>query len=318
MVIMDQHSLLCALKELALSLGRTPTRRELEGLSGGKYALEKYFGTFAALLQAAGMETLAERRKITNKIFERPIEKHLADYSPIVRIKAGEGLTPWPKISIVSDIHWPFASQKVIDRFYNRVEQVQPAYVILNGDAWDMYSHSKFARSHNQFTPREEHQLARSQNETFWIEIKKRAPQSVLVQMLGNHDIRPLKRVLEDYPEAEDWIVESLNRAFTFDGVKTFFDHREEFLIGDIAVFHGYRTGLGAHRDYTLMNCINGHTHLGGASYRQIQGRVLWELNSGFAGDPEAKGLTYTPQKMTKWTPGFGEVDEWGPRFIPV
>ena len=92
----------------------------------------------------------------------------------------------------------------------------------------------------------------------------------------------------------------------------------EELIIGDIAVFHGYRSQLGAHRDYTLMNCINGHTHKGGAVFRQIRGSVIWELNSGLAGDPEAKGLTYRPQKITDWTPGFGEVDKKGPRFIPA
>ena len=316
---MDQHETLCALKELALELGRSPTRVEFERrVSGGKYSLERNFGTFAALLQAAGLETYGERRKerkITNQIFERVVVDHLASFKPR---ESKPLLTIWPKISVISDIHWPFAHQKVIDRFYDRVAEFQPEMVVLNGDAWDFYSHSKFARSHNQFTPREETQTARHHNEVFWQTILKHVPHAQCFQMLGNHDIRPLKRVLEAYPEAEDWVERSLKEAFTFNGVKTIFDPREELLIGeDVAIFHGYRTGLGAHRDYTLMNCINGHTHLGGASFRQINGRTLWELNSGLAGDPEAKGLTYTPQRITKWTLGFGELDHLGPRFIP-
>lgn len=266
-------------------------------------------------MQAAGLETYNERRKkITNEVFARPIQQHIENYQPR---EITIDRKPWPKISTISDIHWPFSSQKVIDRFYQRVEEFQPAWVILNGDAWDMYSHSKFARSHNQFTPREEHSLAQSQNETFWQKITAIAPDATRVQMLGNHDLRPLKRVLENYPEAEDWIEEMVKKSFTFTGVKTVFDPREELMIGDIAVFHGYRSQLGQHRDYTLFNCINGHSHSGGVAYRQIRGQVLWELNSGYAGDPEAKGLTYTPQKITHWTPGFGEVDSMGARFIP-
>jgi hypothetical protein len=45
---------------------------------------------------------------------------------------------------------------------------------------------------------------------------------------------------------------------------------------------------------------------------------VLFELNSGLAGDPEAKGLTYTPQKITVWTPGFGAINKYGPQFVSV
>jgi predicted phosphodiesterase len=313
---MDQHETLCAVKELALELGRTPSRREFEmKYSGGKYSLEKTFGTFTALLIAAGLETYGDRqKKITNAIFERDIVAHTEAFKP----RELAPPLPWPRISAISDIHFPFAHQKVLQRFYERVEEFQPEWIFVNGDAWDMYSHSKFPRSHNQFTPREEHQLARAQNEAFWIEVRKRVPSAQCIQMLGNHDVRPLKRVLESYPEAEDWITEMLHKSLTFDGVKTIFDSREEFLIGDIAIFHGYRSELGAHRDFTLMNCINGHTHVGGATFRQVHGRTIWELNSGLAGDPEAKGLTYTPQKITKWTLGFAEVDHLGPRFIPL
>lgn len=316
----DPHALIAELKDLALELGRTPLRTEFENrVKAGKQRIERLFNTYSALLQAAGMETYKERRKSRNDkidggVFttsvERQVERH--EESPL------RDHPPWPKISTISDIHWPFCSKRVIGKFLDRVEEFQPEWVVLNGDAWDMFSHSKYPRSHNVFTPREEEQSARGMNEEFWADVKRRVPSAKRVQMLGNHDIRPLKRILEAYPSAEDWIETHMRKLFTFDGVKTFFDPREELVIGDIAIFHGYRTALGAHRDYTLMNCINGHTHKGGAAFRQVRGMVLWELNSGMAGDPESKGLTYTPQRITNWTPGFGEVDEIGPRFIPA
>lgn len=318
---MDKHELVACLKEIALELGRTPSRAEFESrVKGGKYKLERLFGGYTPLVTAAGLEPKSSGRpaefKITSAVFEKSIESHLENYTPRAVVERG----PFPTLAIISDIHWPFESQRVIDRFYGYIEEKKPKHVILNGDAWDMYSHSKYPRSHNVFTPREEQRLSREKNETFWKMVQSLSPQSQCVQMLGNHDVRPMKRVIESYPEAEDWIEQKLQELFTFEGVKTIFDVREEFYIReDIVVFHGYRSQLGAHRDYTLMSCFNGHTHRGGVVFRRIRGgETLFECNSGVAGDPEAKGLTYTPQKITDWTPGFAVMDEWGPRFIPV
>lgn len=305
---------------MAIELNRTPSRDEfVKTIRGGKDAITRLFGNYSVLVQAAGLQPLKEK-KITNKIFEVSIEKHLEVYKP--RIEIPRPITfndPYPTAAIISDIHFPFFSHKVVNRFIEYVGDTKPQYVIINGDAWDMYSHAKFPRTHNQFTPREEQSLSRHMNEDFWLKIKAHSPKSQLYQMLGNHDARPLKRVMEAYPEAEDWVKNEINKLFTFQDVTTIYDPREElFLCDSVIVFHGYRSKLGEHRDYTLFNCINGHTHLGGAVFRKIRGSVIWELNSGLAGDPEAKGLTYPAQKITHWTPGFGSLDSLGPRFIPV
>ena len=105
----------------------------------------------------------------------------------------------------------------------------------------------------------------------------------------------------------------------SFDGVETILDSRQELMLpGDVMVVHGYKSKIGEHRDHALYNAVCGHQHTGGVVYRQIRGRVLWELNAGLAGDPEAKGLTYGAQKINSWTLGFGFLDEYGPRFIPL
>jgi hypothetical protein len=105
----------------------------------------------------------------------------------------------------------------------------------------------------------------------------------------------------------------------TFEGVKTLHDPREELkLPGNVDVIHGYLGRLGDHRNYTLTNVVHGHTHTGGVVFRQVAGRVLWELDCGLAGDMESKALSYTPQKSTKHTLGWGFLDEYGPRFIPL
>lgn len=317
---MDQHDVVARLKALRAELGRPPTRLDVES-NGFFYQLQRNFGGMTVALQAAGIETYAERRrggetrKIDNSVFEVDIEAHLAKYEPREIQPPG----PYPTAAIISDIHWPFSKQRVTDAFIAHVERRKPQWVIINGDAWDMYSHAKFPRSHNIFTPREEQQAARRMNAEFWEAIRKASPASTCVQMMGNHDVRPLKRILEAYPAAEDWIEEKLKELFTFDGVKTIMDPRDELhLREDIIVFHGYRTRLGGHRDYTLMSCFNGHTHRGGCVWRAARNWPLFECNSGVAGDPEAKGLTYTAQRYTDWTPGFAAMDEEGPRFVPA
>lgn len=308
----EQHVLLEQLKGLALELGETPTRRQyLEKFTS---SFERVFGGYTQFIQAAGLDPAQKKRKIDNTIFEvKDIPAHLEahDKWEVKRPK-------YPRLLVISDIHFPFSNQDLLNYFYEHCKKFQPEHVIVNGDAWDLYSHAKFPRSHNVFTPREERQSARAMNVEFWEKVKAAAPKANCIQTLGNHDVRPMKRVLEVYPEAEDWVREGLEKDFTFDGVITVFDARQEIIIGDIAIFHGYRSKLGDHRDYTLMNSINGHTHKGGVVYRRIRGQTLWELNSGLAGNPLAKGLTYTPQRISDWTPGFGEVSETGPRFIAL
>lgn len=310
------HVLVAAVKDLALELGRSPTRAEFETRVTGANNKLKKVGSYSALLQAAGLDTYSDRRtKITNKVFEKDIKKVLDAFQP----REQEKIEKWPRIAVISDIHWPFCNQRVIDAFYAYCERHQPEIVIINGDAWDMYAHSKYPRSLNIYTPRDEQELSRKANEVFWQEIKKRCPKARCVQMLGNHDARALKRVLEAYPAAEDWVEEMIQRLFTFEGVETIFDPRQELMLpGNIMVHHGYRSKLGDHASYTLYNCIVGHTHVGGAVFRQMRGQVRWECNSGVAGDPESKALSYSPQKITNWTPGFAWIDEYGPRFIPV
>lgn len=308
-----EHKFVVALRDLALELGRTPSRAEYESkVAGANYYLRSN-GGFTPLLQAANLRPADKRPKIDSSIFQQSLERHLDRYEPTPIIQD----LPLPHLAAISDIHWPFHSQRVIERLYRFVEKEQPEIVLIDGDAWDMYSHAKFPRSHNLFTPREEQESSRQSNQEFWVEIKKIVPDAKCYQMLGNHDVRPLKRVLEVYPAAEDWIKEALKGLFTFEGVETIYDPRQELMLGSVMVHHGYRSQLGAHRDYALYNAIVGHTHRGGTVFRRIRGQTLWELNCGLAGDPEAKGLTYTPQRITEWTPGFGAVNEDGPRFIP-
>ncbi len=301
------------------AMGRVPTRQEWRDERISEISVETIiqpFGTWTHAMAAAGYETAKIRKvkKIDDTIFSRDINAHLDQYVPKEIPKRS---APWPKIAILGDLHEPFSSAKIKADFVLFVAKEQPDYVIQIGDATDSYSHAKFPRSHNQFTPKEEEARARKNLEELWASIGKAAPNAKRVALLGNHDVRPIKRALEVYPAIEHWVEKYMRDLMTFDGVHTVFDPREEYIVSDIAFLHGYRSQLGSHRDYMQMNAVVGHTHRGGAVFRQTQGRILWELNCGFAADANAKGLTYQAQKISDWTLGWGWIDELGPRFIP-
>lgn len=63
-MILDKHELVKALKELARSLGRIPTRAEFTaGVKGAHYQIPILFGSYSELQKAAGIETYDERRR---------------------------------------------------------------------------------------------------------------------------------------------------------------------------------------------------------------------------------------------------------------
>lgn len=312
------HEILCSVKDLAFELGKTPELKEIiESELASKHELYKLFGSHSALLQAAGLDPV-KLKKIDNSIFNKNIEQHLDKYS-----QESDLIDP-VKVSsknwcVLSDLHYPFHHEKKLEQFFKRAELKKYDLWILNGDVRDMYSHAKFPRSHNIFTPKEENALGRKLNEQFWERAKKINPKARFFQTMGNHCVRPMKRILEEYPEAEDWLTEALKKEFSFEGVTTVFNPRDFILLNEeIAVFHGYKSKLGEHRDQHLMSCITGHTHRPGIVYRRMMNKIIFEANSGFMGNPAAKGLTYTSSKMNEWVNGFLEGDEFGPRFIAL
>lgn len=267
---------------------------------------------YSELLEIAGL-TPVRKEKVTNAVFRVDIERHLENYVP----KQMPERKPWPKIAVLGDLHEPFGSERVKAAFISFCQKHQPEYVVQVGDALDMYSHSRFPKSHNVFTPEDEEIQGRKKLEELWTNVRRVCPNAKCVQLLGNHDVRPIKGVITHMPSIEHWAKKYLKDLLTFDGVETIIDPREEYVIADIAFLHGHLSKLGAHRDFMLMNAVRGHDHHGGAVFRKIHDRTLWELDAGFAGDIQSKGFTYTNQKMTTQTEGFGWIDEYGPRFIP-
>lgn len=308
----EQHDIICRIKDIAIDLGRTPTRDEFVKFVP-RSKIDIHFGSYAVLVSAAGLDQ-NRQVKVDNSIFN----KNISDVISSHKEKPPEEPIRYEPTLIIGDTHFPFASKRVLEAIYNFAQKNKPSRIIQVGDLYDLYAHSKFPRSQNIYGPQQEEELAIEKAAEMWKTLKAISPKADCIQLKGNHDVRPVKRVLESLPSLEHVVERHLNSIMTFDGVKLISDHREEYIFNDVAVIHGHYSRLGQHRDYSLMNTIHGHTHKMGIVYRRVQNKVIWELDVGFVGDYESKVFSYTAQKMTADTQGFGWIDEYGPRAIIV
>lgn len=312
---MDQtkiHELIVKVKDLAVELGKAPTKIEMFNAGISDHAIRSAGGV-TAIHHAAGLSP-EKAKKIDNSIFLKDIESHIESFEP----KTKEAILPIKLESTVifGDTHFPFIHEPSLNKALEIIGQIKPKYVVQVGDLYDMLAHSKFPRSLNTYTPLQEMELGRKMAAEMWASVRKISPKSECHQILGNHDIRPMKRIIEAYPEAE--IFMDFEKWFKFDGVTSHMDIRKELNLGGILYIHGHRSKLGEHMEFFRRCVVHGHSHKGGVYYKNMGDSILWELDAGYLGDPESKALSYTPTKHTHSTHGLGVIDEYGPRFIAL
>jgi len=227
-------------------------------------------------------------------------------------------------VFVFGDAHFPWSDKRAVSRAIKELGKVNKEtkgklIIVQIGDLYDLFSFSRFARSHNLMTPMQEIETARTQAEQFWQQVHKAAPGSTCYQLTGNHDVRPMRRALEIMPAMEHIVADHMKELMTFQGVATIHNTREELEIGNILYIHGYKTKLGDHARYNQCSVVCGHSHRGGTVFIPTFDNLIFELNVGYLGDRYSEALSYTAQKrMTTWTSGLGIIDHLGPRFVPL
>lgn len=222
------------------------------------------------------------------------------------------------KVLCIGDTHAPWASEACILQIYEAISKNNYDVIIQMGDLYDMYSFSKFARSHDVCTPKEEIEQGYEWAQNFWKNIYKLSPSSTKIQLKGNHDDRLMKRAFERWPEAAVFLSRAEKSLYDFAGVQIVEDSREGLELEGVIYTHGYLTKLGDHCKYFLKPVVHGHSHRGGTVFYRLGGKMIWELDTGFCADQSQIPLQYGPVKNTLWTEGYGEVDSLGPRFVPI
>ena len=225
------------------------------------------------------------------------------------------------KILAIGDTHFPFSNDQVIRWIIYTVLRDNPdiTHVVQLGDLYDFASYGRFPKR-MFMTPKNETTQAKHKAECMWEAINRVSPESKKYQLLGNHDARLSKRVIELTPEFEHLI--RYKDLWAFPGVTTVADERDELVIGDWAFIHGHTKFTKHIEAVDFKNVCTGHLHRGGHhTYRmKIRGeiKILEELNAGYCGDPFHEALIYRPlNRFFNWTAGCALIDKDGGRFIP-
>lgn len=243
------------------------------------------------------------------------VDQALDDYDPSP-LPSQQIWGPYPKTVIFGDPHWPWAHKPSIERSIQFAEWFQPEICVQPGDGLDQLGATKFPISFYKYNPFDEFERGLEGYRWFWSELRRRLPNCRLVCMLGNHDVRPLKRIMEHTPTMEPMIRKTLRDIYTFDGVETIHDPREFLQVGDCTIHHGYSSRPGGHIG-RMGNNAHGHSHKGGLLTRRTPDGWRFELDVGYHGAPEAKAFTYTATKTPGWTRGVGALGELGPIWVP-
>ena len=230
------------------------------------------------------------------------------------------------KILDIPDLHEPWSLKRGLLRMFDFCRSFQPDVIIQGGDLYDNYLFSKYTTHVNDLTPQQELRRGRKKAEDMWKTLKTIAPKARCIQLMGNHCARIYKRLLERLPALDASVkikgkiqhLHNIDSLFQFDGVESVLDYTKETRIANALVLPGWAGNLGDHMRYYRSNCITQHTHKGGVVFEEVNGKVLWELNCGYLGDAKARCFKYGDHRMKKWTPGFGAVDGYGPRFIAL
>lgn len=211
----------------------------------------------------------------------------------------------------------PWADWKSVEKIYHLIEETKPNIVVSLGDLYDQFCYSKFARTHDLMTPKEEISEAREGAVNMWKQIRKLLPKKAqCYQLLGNHDSRIMKRVVERFPEILS--VLNVQDIYKFEGVETYHDASDWLMIEGVVYTHGHLTRLGDHAKLFMKPVVHGHTHRGGSIFFNTLDGPLWELDCGFVADKNAVPLLYGPTKHNLWVKGCGLITPHAPMFIPL
>lgn len=291
--------------------------------AGGKHARSVIcakLGSWAAALEQAGLVSekpapKADRSQIfalQEKVeqLERELVKWGRRALPAVPKARG------PVTLVIGDAHFPFHCRYTLEAIISACKKLKPDNIVQMGDLYDFYAHSRFPKSLDLMTPIEEIQKGRGIAEDTWKRLRAAAPSATCYQLLGNHDIRPHKKILKDAPELAGIV--SLDHWFCFPGVETILDVREALVLNGVTYVHGESSRLGVHAAKFSTPVVRAHRHRGSVEWFPALGEGIWEMDCGYIGNPEEKALSYSTYRHGMWTRGYGLVDALGPRFVPV
>jgi predicted phosphodiesterase len=283
--------------------------------------IPKRFGSFDNALEEAGLKEefreLESKRRLEVAGDTKTKIKSIQPKWSKIKASSKKHNKKDKTIFIISDLHVPFMNEIYIEKMLKAIALEKPDYVVQIGDAFDLYSFSRFAKTANLATPNEEFIRGKMLVEKLWKTIQKIAPKAKLYQLSGNHESRLTSRLINNAPELEPFV--DFQKPFEIKGVTRLTSAREFLELENIIFCHGYFSPSGAHVRHFAKSVVFGHSHRGRVEWFNEE---LFELNVGHLCNTKALPFSYTQSVITKWKAGWGIIHIINgkpvPKFVPV
>jgi len=223
------------------------------------------------------------------------------------------------KVLAIPDLHFPWVSTQALSRLHKVLRMEKPDIVIQLGDIYDQYVFSRFDRSFELIAPKEEIACARAMAKTFWLKVQKACPKAKYVQLMGNHDIRFAKKILQKLPELAYEIDDLRNKYYSFPGVEILKTERDFIEIDDTIYVHGWLGRKNGHMNHFEKSVVRAHSHAAALYLEQgysTRYKPLFEMQAGCLIEESMVPFNYTSSKMTKWRHAYGIIEDGFPRLI--
>lgn len=206
-------------------------------------------------------------------------------------------------IYVGSDIHIPFEDKKAVKAFLDACEITQPEVIVLNGDVMDMFMLSKFTKGEGR-NPAEEVEETRE----LLRDLRRRCPKSDIYYIIGNHETRLERYVLNKAPELSSLVEDVFSilkvSDFNIRGCSSLTINNN--LVFKHGTLLGNKSGLSAIKEMenAYMSGCSGHTHRLCKYIARKSGRKFFWIETGCLCD-------LNPEYMVNpnWQQGFAMVE---------
>ena len=206
-------------------------------------------------------------------------------------------------VVIASDIHIPFQDDAAVRSFVKYCKEKQPEVVVLNGDVLDMFMLSRFTKGEGR-NPLEEMTMCQG----FLDSLRKAVPNADIYYVIGNHENRLEKYVLNKAPELASLIEDVFTIIKTSDykvrgcASVTFNDN----FVCKHGTYIGNKSGLSAIKEMenSYMSGATGHVHRGIVYRARKAGRKFVWIETGCL-------CSLNPEYcvLPNWCQGFATVE---------
>ena len=215
------------------------------------------------------------------------------------------------QIFVLSDLHIPFQDTNVLKNVFDCLVDCQPQYLVLLGDILDCYSISRFSKRPDRMRNLQDeinifYKLMR--------ELKKHLPSTEIHYVLGNHENR-LEKLVLDNPGLFGLKALEPQKLFRLDELGIYY-HKTKVKLNNFIYYHGdiarkdaSYTAKAEFYDHKMQNGVSGHTHRLGSYYTSYEQQPTAWFENGCLCKIEPDYLN-DPDKAN-WQHGFTIVDSY-------